>query len=117
MRQPPSTGGLDTAIQLVAARLLVFGILSYSVVWAGRMYRSQAHNQVVNKHRSDALRTFETFAEATSDAATKNVILVQATQCIFSHRPSGFGQQDNDVAPSSHMLELTRGMIGPETPG
>ena len=107
--------GIGPAINLVAARLIVFGVLSYLLVWAGRTYRAEAHNQVVNEHRRDALRTFETFAKAATDDGTKNAVLTQATQCIFSHRPSGFGLQESDLPVSSHMLELTRNVVSNET--
>lgn len=100
------------AIQATAGKLFVFGILSYAVLMVGRVYRSAAHNQIVNEHRRDALKSFRAFVEATSDAATKNAVLVQATHSIFSHRPSGFGHLENDSIPASHMLELTRGVVG-----
>ena len=90
----------------------MLGVLSYALVWSGRTYRAEAHNQIVNEHRRDALATFETFVGATSDPATKNAVLVQSTQCIFSHRPSGYGEQSSDAAPPSHMLELTRTLTG-----
>ena len=100
------------AIQATAGKLFVFGLLSYVVVMVGRVYRSAAHNQIVNEHRRDALKSFRAFVEATSDAATKNAVLVQATHSIFSHRPSGFGHQEKDSMPSSHMLELTKSVMG-----
>lgn len=95
-------------ISYLSGRLFLFGVLSYALVWSGRMYRAQAHNEIVNKHRQNALQTFDTFTAASSDKATKNAILTQATMCIFSHRPSGFGQDDSDLPPRSHLLELTR---------
>ena len=54
----------------------------------------------------------EPLDQATSDDATKDAVLVQATHSIFSHRPSGFGHLENDVVPPSHLLELTKGVVG-----
>ncbi len=110
--QPASDVSLSLAIQMTAVKLFVFGILSYVILMAGRAYRAAAHNQIVNEHRRDALATFQTFVKATSDEATKDAVLVQATHSIFSHRPSGFGQQETDAMPPSHMLELTRSVMG-----
>ncbi|MDE0125706.1 MAG: hypothetical protein OXN97_14115 [Bryobacterales bacterium] len=101
-----------TAISFAASRIFVLGVLSYALVWSGRIYRAAAHNQIVNEHRYAALTTFREFVNAASDGATKNAVLVQATQCIFSHRPSGFGQNEDDAGSSSHVLELTRNVIG-----
>ena len=108
----PSNQVWMDAIQVTAGKLFVFGLLSYVVLMVGRVYRSAAHNQIVNEHRRDALKSFRAFVEATSDAATKNAVLVQATHSIFSHRPSGFGHQENDSMPPSHMLELTKSVMG-----
>ena len=104
----PSALNTIDLIGYLSGRLFLFGILSYALVWSGRMYRAQAHNEIVNRHRQNALQTFDTFTAASSDSGTKNAILTQATMCIFSHRPSGFGQDDSDLPPQSHLLELTR---------
>ena len=103
-----------TAISFAASRVFVLGVLSYALVWSSRIYRASAHNQIVNEHRYNALTTFREFVNAAPDEATKNVVLVQATQCIFSHRPSGFGQNEDDAGSSSHVLELTRNVISGE---
>lgn len=101
-----------TVIQQVSGKLIVFAILSYGIVWTSRNYRAAAHNEVVNDYRSNALKSFESFVEASSSTDTRDAVLIQATQCIFSHRPSGFGQ-DNDAPISSPLLELTqRGIQG-----
>ena len=99
------------AIQHVASRLFVFGVLSYLLVWTGRTYRAEAHNHVINKHRCEALKTFKLFRESAKDDATRDAVLTQATQCIFAHRPSGFAQHD-DAVPSTQTLELTRNIAG-----
>lgn len=104
---------VSEAIQFVTARVILFGVMTYSLVSAVRTYRAEAHNHVVNAHRHHALSTFETFTAASSDEATKNAVLMQATQCIFSHRPSGFGHREDDTAPQSQVLELTRNVLPP----
>ena len=102
---------LTDAIQFVAARIILFGVLSYALVSAVRTYRAEAHNHVVNAHRHHALSTFETFTAASSDDTTRNAVLMQTTHCVFSHRPSGFGQCEDDAAPQSQVLELTRNVL------
>ena len=106
---------IPEAIQNLGERLAVLGVLGYLLVWAGRGYRAAAHNQVVNEHRRDALTTFDAFVKAAEDPVTKEAVLLQTTYCIFSHRPSGFGQQENDSIPPTQMLELTRGVMGDKT--
>ena len=109
---PTGSGDLGMAIQTTATKLFAFAVLSYTILLAGRGYRAAAHNEIINRHRFNALRSFQAFVDGASDEATKNAVLVQATHSIFSHRPSGFGQQENDTMPPSHTLELTRAVLG-----
>ncbi len=98
-------------VQLSIAKLVVFGGLYFALIWAGRMYRAESHNWVINQHRQNALSTFETFVKAASDDQTKSAVLLQATQSIFSHQPSGFSQHEQDAVQSPQVLEIIRNMM------
>lgn len=98
-------------VQLSISKLVVFGALYFALIWAGRMYRAESHNWVINQHRQNALSTFETFVKAATDDQTKSAVLLQATQSIFSHQPSGFSQHDQDVAQSPQVLEIIRNLM------
>jgi ABC-type multidrug transport system fused ATPase/permease subunit len=100
------------SVQLAVAKVVAFSLLYFAIVWSARMYRSQWHNYVVNKHRQNALSTFETFVKASSDEQTKNAVLLQATQCIFSAQVTGFVAQESDPGPSPQILEIVRGAVG-----
>lgn len=100
------------SVQLAISKVLAFSLLYFSIVWTARMYRAQWHNYVVNKHRQNALSTFETFVKAASDEQTKNAVLLQATQCIFSPQVTGFVTQESDGSPSPQILEIIRGSVG-----
>jgi len=76
--------------------------------WAGKTYRAHRHNAVVNRHRQNALTTFQTFAQAASEEQTKNAVLLQATQCIFSPQQTGYIQSDNDTPGIPQVLEIVR---------
>lgn len=82
---------LAQGIQLGVAKLIVFVVLYFGIVWSGRIYRAQIHNFVVNQHRQNALSTFETFVKAASDPQTKDAVLIQATQSIFAPQSTSFG--------------------------
>lgn len=104
------------SVQLGVSKLIVFSILYFAAVWAGRTYRAQLHNHVINKHRQNALSTFETFVKAAGDDQTKNAVLMQATQAIFMPQASGFVTSDNEVAASPQILEIVRSVAGVRTP-
>jgi len=100
------------SLQLAVSKVILFSLLYFGIVWSARMYRSQWHNHVVNKHRQNALSTFETFVKAASDDQTKNAVLIQATHCIFSQQATGFVAHDGDATASPQILEIVRGAIG-----
>jgi hypothetical protein len=110
---PPATG---LTIQLTIAKLIVFSLLFSAVLWASRIYRSHRHNYVINKHRQNALSTFEVFVKAASaDEQTKNAVLLQATQCIFSAQNTGYlGSPDKDSEGGPQILEIWRS-LSPKT--
>jgi hypothetical protein len=98
-------------VQLTVAKIIGFSILFSAVLWAGRIYRAHQHNYVVNKHRQNALSTFEAFAKAASgDPETKNAVLLQATQCIFNPQATGYLGQEKDSEGHSSVLEIFRTM-------
>jgi hypothetical protein len=96
------------AVQMGIAKIAILSLLFSAVLWVGRMYRSHRHNYVVNRHRLNALRTFETFARAAGDDATKNAVLIQATQCIFAPQQTGYVSNESEANPTSQVLEIVR---------
>lgn len=106
---PPATA-LGLA-QLSVAKVLVFTFLLSAVVWSGKVYRSHQHNYVLNKHRQNALETFQLFARGAEDAETKSMVLLQATKCIFMPQATGFlsGERDAD-GDSPQILEVIRNL-------
>jgi hypothetical protein len=65
-------------------------------------------NYILNRHRQNALDTFETFVTATADNQNKDAVLLQATQTIFSAQNSGFINQDSESPNLSPLLELIK---------
>ena len=74
------------------------------------MYRAHRHNFVINRHRLNALSTFEAFAKATDDQQIKNAVLLQATQCIFGPQPTGYISGESESEGYPQILEIVRGM-------
>jgi hypothetical protein len=70
------------------------------------------HNSIVNRHRETALTTFATFVGSTDDPATKNAVLIQSTQAIFSPQPSGYLRMDTEVPQMNQVTEIVRGIAG-----
>lgn len=97
--------------QLVAAKIIIFSLLASVTVWCGRAYRAHRHNEVVNRHRQNALSSFEAFVSAADgDAETKNAVLLEATRSIFSQQPTGYAPADDSAPGGAQVLEIFRSL-------
>lgn len=106
---------LAATIQYVVAKLLVLSTLSFVVLWCARNYRSQKHNETLNKHRANALMTFRAFVEGTSDDRVKDAILLQAAQSAFSGRPTGFDAPEKESSTINPVVEVLGKTLPPSS--
>lgn len=87
---PAST--YETA-QLAVSKILIFITISFFLVLSSKNYIAHRHNVVVNRHRQNALATYEALVKASADAS-RDVVLAKAAECIFSAQSTGFGKGD-----------------------
>jgi hypothetical protein len=99
-------------IQLAISKVIIFSVLFFGLISSSRIYRSHSHNYVINKHRQNALSTFEAFAKSAADDQTKSAVLLQTTQCIFSPQHTGYISQESDSSSYSPIVEIIRGIAG-----
>lgn len=71
-----------------------------------RLFSSERHNYVVNRHRQAALSTFNTLLEGATQETAKNALLVQAGTAIFTPQPSGYSKAPIEVH------QLATGLLG-----
>ena len=90
-------------LQLVLAKTAALGVGSYLTFTAMRTYRSNAHLAAVNRHRDDALRTFQSFVEGTDSPDTKDQVLLAAARAAFGQTPTGLVSEKGD---GGSMLEV-----------
>jgi hypothetical protein len=93
-------------IQLGVTKLMIFSILYFGIIWAGKIYKSQQHNYIINCHRRNALNTFKTFVDGTENPEIKDAVLLEATKSIFSPLHSGFSSKDSDKITSPAVIEI-----------
>jgi hypothetical protein len=100
-------------IPLTLSRVVLISLLYMGVVWCIRNFSAARHNSIVNRHRHNALSTFEAFVRAAEgDVQTKNAVLLQATQSIFAPQPSGYLKSDNDAPSGAPVIEIVRTLAG-----
>ena len=90
-------------VQVAVSKVLIFTVISYMLYLAARNFLSHKHNAIINRHRQQALLTFETLVAAAKDAQNKDIILTHASACIFAPQPTGYGSDgsvDNPTAKS-----------------
>ena len=70
------------SVQLAITKIVILSVLFTVSVASSKIYRSHLHNLVINRHRRNALPTFQAFVNAPeADAQTKNAVLLEATKC------------------------------------
>jgi hypothetical protein len=86
-------------IQLAISKVLIFAVLSYMLYLSTKNYLAQKHNAVINKHRQNALMTYEALVNAAKENANKEVILTHAAACIFAPQPTGYSGGSSPEGP------------------
>ena len=78
------------AVQFSLAKLAIFAAMGYVLVLCSRNFLSHTHNAIVNRHRQNALLTFQALANAAKEESKKDIILTHASACMFSPQETGF---------------------------
>lgn len=113
--QPHSGDGFISWFASAASRLVILSLPSIGLLLCMRNYAACRHNYIVNKHRQNALSTFDLFRAAASDDETKKAVLLQSLQAIFAQRDSGYLKTASDNQSSTQFIELINKTVR-ETP-
>lgn len=106
---PGSQDSVNMLIQSNLTRILILTCMFYALTLCVRNYKSCRHNEIVNKHRENAISSFEAFvANSSTDAATRDSILLEVTRTIFSNQPSGFIDTTKDES-AGNIVEIFKG--------
>lgn len=102
------------SVQVGVAKLAVLSVLYFGIILCSRIYRAHRHLEAVNRHRQNALGTFEAFIKAASDAQTKDAVLLYAAQAVFSPQATGYFGKETEQPASPQILEVIRGFSAKE---
>ncbi len=94
--------------QIALSKVLIFSTIAFMLFLSSRTLMAHRHNEVVNKHRQNALLTFNALVEASGDQQTREVVLTHASACIFAPQETGFSKQTSNPSPSSLLEVLPR---------
>lgn len=89
------------SVQLVASKILIFFVLTYMLILAAKNFLNHKHNEIVNKHRQNALMTFKALVDASKTEESRDIVLTHAASCIFSPQDTGYTKHyGGDSGPS-----------------
>lgn len=109
----PSAGAENFVhVRYLAQKGLIVFCLIFALILSAKNYGAARHNYVVNKHRNNALSSFQAFASSAADDQTKSAVLIQATQSIFSPQTSGYVKTDGENSPQAPVIEILRSVGG-----
>lgn len=96
-------------IQLTTTKLLVLAILISATIWCGKIYKANKHLSIINKHRSNSLKTFQAFMKAAENDYARDAVLLETTKAIFSISPTGYLDNDSfQLDTSTKVIELIK---------
>jgi cell division protein FtsL len=93
-----------------ASRATLVGVLITGGLWCGKTYRILRHQQTVNQHKANSLKSFLLFRDAAdNDEVTRNAVLMETTKSIFSSASSGFiSETGNQRESGVQIIETSR---------
>jgi hypothetical protein len=101
--------------QLITGKLLLFAVISYMLLLSARNFLSHTHNAIVNKHRQNALLTFNALAQAAQDSGAKDIILTHAAACIFAPQETGYARTSS--TQESSLAQAMAGLLATKSEG
>lgn len=78
------------ATQYIVSKVLIFGVIAYMLGLSAKNYLSHKHNEIVNRHRQNALMTYRSLADASSKDGSRDIILQQAAAAIYQLHDTGY---------------------------
>jgi hypothetical protein len=101
------------ALQFGLSKLLIFSTIAFMLYLCARTLMAHRHNEVVNRHRQNALLTFNALADAATKPEARDVVLTQASACIYAPQDSGFSKSTGSQ-PSGSLVEIVPKIMGAE---
>lgn len=95
-----------SAAQMAVSKILIFAVIAYMLFHCSRTLIGHRHNEVINRHRENALLTFNSLVSAAGADDKRDVILTHAASCIFSPQETGYSKSStNQAFPSVQIIE------------
>jgi hypothetical protein len=87
-----------SASQIAVSKVLIFAVMAYMLILSARNFLSHKHNEIVNRHRQNALLTFNALVNAAGNDEARDIVLTYAAACIFAPQETGYTKPGGNVA-------------------
>ncbi|MDQ3380157.1 MAG: hypothetical protein M3546_07515 [Actinomycetota bacterium] len=74
----------------LAPRLFVLGLAAFGLGFFSRNYRVARHQQVVNEHKRNALRTYNRFLGTITRDEERDLVTAELARRVFENVESGY---------------------------
>lgn len=109
-------GILGVPLAYLLGKLVTLGAISFLIGVCAKNYLSHRHNTVLNRHRVNALMTFQALAQSAMTDTSRDVILHHAASCIFNPQDTGFGKI-GQAGPGINIIEAAQKVANAAVPG
>ena len=91
-------------VQLAVSKVLMFAVISFMLYLAARNFLSHTHNAIVNRHRENALKTYQVLVDAAGDTSNREAVLLHAAACIYSPQSTGYDGNNSTPGQGAHSV-------------
>ena len=85
----PAQNGWQAIVD-IGGRVMGFSVLLYATFWCSRIVLANLHQESVNMHRANSIKTLQAFREAVADPTVKDAVVLEAARATFENVPPGF---------------------------
>lgn len=105
----PNLDTVSRSVQYISSKILILILLITAMLWCGNLYKATKHQSAANKFKSNSLKTFQAFVNATEDVAVRDAVLIETTRAIFSESATGYiGGEGSGTEKSTKIVEVVK---------
>ena len=108
---PPTAPADATLWAVLATRVVVLSAFSVSIAVSIGMLRGAAHNHVLNRHRYNALSTFQLFYDDEHPDEVRQAAITHAMQAAFAARATGMTGRESPGVGSETLVKTVAAQL------
>ena len=94
-------------------KLLFYGIILYFISFAFKQYSINKHQEILNKHRENALNSYKLFTQSMvgSDSVAQNALMIEVAKAIYENSQSTGYLETKNSGNSLGVVDITKNFI------